>query len=548
MPDTNSTINLSLSTRVTLAFFMSLVAFAIMLGNALVILAFVVDKNLRHRSSYFFLNLAISDFFVGVISIPLYIPHTLFEWDFGKEICVFWLTTDYLLCTASVYNIVLISYDRYLSVSNAVSYRTQHTGVLKIVTLMVAVWVLAFLVNGPMILVSESWKDEGSECEPGFFSEWYILAITSFLEFVIPVILVAYFNMNIYWSLWKRDHLSRCQSHPGLTAVSSNICGHSFRGRLSSRRSLSASTEVPASFHSERQRRKSSLMFSSRTKMNSNTIASKMGSFSQSDSVALHQREHVELLRARRLAKSLAILLGVFAVCWAPYSLFTIVLSFYSSATGPKSVWYRIAFWLQWFNSFVNPLLYPLCHKRFQKAFLKIFCIKKQPLPSQHSRSVSSVFTLEDFVGDWEQTAAYNLDQVLEQGGVSSLLQNLAVSVTPIQRIVRSGENALKIDIHVIIPYEGLSADQMAQIEEVFKVVYPVDDHHFKVILPYGTLVIDGVTPNMLNYFGRPYEGIAVFDGKKITVTGTLWNGNKIIDERLITPDGSMLFRVTINS
>nr|7Y35_R Chain R, Parathyroid hormone/parathyroid hormone-related peptide receptor [Homo sapiens]7Y36_R Chain R, Parathyroid hormone/parathyroid hormone-related peptide receptor [Homo sapiens] len=158
------------------------------------------------------------------------------------------------------------------------------------------------------------------------------------------------------------------------------------------------------------------------------------------------------------------------------------------------------------------------------------------------------VFTLEDFVGDWEQTAAYNLDQVLEQGGVSSLLQNLAVSVTPIQRIVRSGENALKIDIHVIIPYEGLSADQMAQIEEVFKVVYPVDDHHFKVILPYGTLVIDGVTPNMLNYFGRPYEGIAVFDGKKITVTGTLWNGNKIIDERLITPDGSMLFRVTINS
>ncbi|XP_032149049.1 histamine H4 receptor isoform X1 [Sapajus apella] len=389
MSDTNSTINSSLSAHITLAFFMSLLAFAIMLGNAVVILAFVVDKNLRHRSSYFFLNLAISDFFVGVISIPLYIPHTVFEWDFGKEICVFWLTTDYLLCTASVYNIVLISYDRYLSVSNAVSYRTQHTGILKIVILMVAVWVLAFLVNGPVILVSESWKKEDNECEPGFFSKWYILAITSVLEFLIPVTLVAYFNMNIYWSLWKRDHLSRCQSRPGLTTVSSNICGHSFRGRLSSRTSLPAVTEVAASLHSERQRRKSSLMFSLRTKMNSNRIASKMGSFSQSDSVSLHQREHVELLRARRLAKSLAVLLGVFAVCWAPHSLFTIALSFHSSATAPKSVWYKIAFWLQWFNSFVNPLLYPLCHKRFQKAFLKIFCIKKQLPPSPH-RSVSS--------------------------------------------------------------------------------------------------------------------------------------------------------------
>nr|BAW98169.1 luminescent protein GeNL(Ca2+)-520 [synthetic construct] len=334
----------------------------------------------------------------------------------------------------------------------------------------------------------------------------------------------------------------------------------------------------------------------------------------------------------------------------------------------------------------------------------------------------------EDFVGDWRQTAGYNLDQVLEQGGVSSLFQNLGVSVTPIQRIVLSGENGLKIDIHVIIPYEGpwmhdqlteeqiaefkeafslfdkdgdgtittrelgtvmrslgqnpteaelqdminevdadgngtiyfpefltmmarkmkdtdseeeireafrvfdkdgngyisaaqlrhvmtnlgvkltdeevdemireadidgdgqvnyeefeqmmtakggkrrwkknfiavsaanrfkkisssgalelLSGDQMGQIEKIFKVVYPVDDHHFKVILHYGTLVIDGVTPNMIDYFGRPYEGIAVFDGKKITVTGTLWNGNKIIDERLINPDGSLLFRVTIN-
>nr|QBY25884.1 orange CaMBI 300 [synthetic construct] len=142
-------------------------------------------------------------------------------------------------------------------------------------------------------------------------------------------------------------------------------------------------------------------------------------------------------------------------------------------------------------------------------------------------------FTLEDFVGDWRQTAGYNLDQVLEQGGVSSLFQNLGVSVTPIQRIVLSGENGLKIDIHVIIPYEGLSGDQMGQIEKIFKVVYPVDDHHFKVILHYGTLVIDGVTPNMIDYFGRPYEGIAVFDGKKITVTGTLIMHDQLTEEQI---------------
>ncbi|XDC87028.1 hypothetical protein R6Z07F_018201 [Ovis aries] len=168
--------------NIALAFLMSLLAFAIMLGNAVVILAFVVDKNLRHRSNYFFLNLAISDFFVGVISIPLFIPHKLFNWKFENNICVFWLTTDYLLCTASVYNIVLISFDRYQSVSNAVSYRAQHTGTLKTVTLMVAVWVAAFLVHGP-ILVSETRKELGADCKPEFLEKWHILALTLLFEF-----------------------------------------------------------------------------------------------------------------------------------------------------------------------------------------------------------------------------------------------------------------------------------------------------------------------------------------------------------------------------
>ncbi|XP_008586516.1 PREDICTED: histamine H4 receptor [Galeopterus variegatus] len=295
MSDTNSTISLSVS-NVTLAFLMSLLAFAIMLGNAMIILAFVVDKNLRHRSNYFFLNLAISDFFV----------------------------------------------------------------------------------------VSESWKKKGKKCEPGFFSKWYILAITSSLEFLVPVISVAYFDMNIYWSLWKRGNLSRCQSHPGFTSVSSRNCGHSFRCGLFSRTSLPAPKEAAVPLHSEKQGRKSSLWSSLRTHTNSNIIASQTGSISQSGSIFLHRREHLELLRARKLAKSLAILLGVFAICWAPYSLFTIVLSTYPPEERPESEWYEITFWLQWFNSFVNPFLYPLCHKSFQKAFLKIFCVKKQPMSSNN--------------------------------------------------------------------------------------------------------------------------------------------------------------------
>lgn len=71
MPDTNSTVNSAANTSIILGFLMSLLAFFIVVGNAVVILAFMVDKNLRHRSNYFFLNLAISDFFVGKLHVSI---------------------------------------------------------------------------------------------------------------------------------------------------------------------------------------------------------------------------------------------------------------------------------------------------------------------------------------------------------------------------------------------------------------------------------------------------------------------------------------------
>lgn len=64
----------------------------------------------------------------GAFCIPVYIPYNLTgRWMLGKGLCKVWLVMDYLLCTASVFNIVLISYDRFLSVTRAVSMGCTHT-------------------------------------------------------------------------------------------------------------------------------------------------------------------------------------------------------------------------------------------------------------------------------------------------------------------------------------------------------------------------------------------------------------------------------------
>ncbi len=58
----------------------------------------------------------------GAFCIPVYIPYILTgRWTLGRSLCKLWLVMDYLLCSASVFSIVLISYDRFLSVTRAVS-------------------------------------------------------------------------------------------------------------------------------------------------------------------------------------------------------------------------------------------------------------------------------------------------------------------------------------------------------------------------------------------------------------------------------------------
>uniref|UniRef100_A0A4W5NNG5 Muscarinic acetylcholine receptor n=1 Tax=Hucho hucho TaxID=62062 RepID=A0A4W5NNG5_9TELE len=142
--------------KVILVMMMVTLVVVIVLGNALVIFAFKVDKSLRRQSNYYFLNLAISDFLVGAFCIPVYIPYILTgRWMLGRGLCKLWLVMDYLLCTASVFNIVLISYDRFLSVTRAVSYRARQGMTHQAIMKMIAVWVLAFVLYGPAIIFWE---------------------------------------------------------------------------------------------------------------------------------------------------------------------------------------------------------------------------------------------------------------------------------------------------------------------------------------------------------------------------------------------------------
>ncbi|XP_065525420.1 histamine H3 receptor-like [Lathamus discolor] len=362
----------SLGVLVLLAFLMVLLALVTILGNALVILAFIMDRNLRHRSNYYFLNLAVSDFAVGVFCIPLYIPYALTgTWHLGRGLCKTWLVMDYLLCSASVFNIVLISYDRFLSVTKAVSYRAQQGITSNPVIKMVAIWVFAFLLYCPAILFWEPVAGHSvvpaDQCHAEFFSNWLFLLCASTLEFFVPLLLVTYFNVHIFHNIQRRQRGGSTQG-----------CEHSRTSSLSWRSCLVPSPGA-SSPPSEAEDSNSSLTRPWRAAVETNCSSPTQTSstaLKKDFSVSSCSRSGSKLQQDKRIAKSLAIIVCVFAICWAPYTLLMIIRGACQSECIHKSL-YEITFWLLWLNSSLNPFLYPLCHMRFRMAFMKILCPQK---------------------------------------------------------------------------------------------------------------------------------------------------------------------------
>jgi hypothetical protein len=93
------------------------------IGNVFVITAFIIDTNLRKYSNYFILNQSVADLLIGVL-IPPYAPFLLYKrnWRLGPFACTVWLVLDYVVGSASVLCIVVISLDRYLLVSRGLNY------------------------------------------------------------------------------------------------------------------------------------------------------------------------------------------------------------------------------------------------------------------------------------------------------------------------------------------------------------------------------------------------------------------------------------------
>uniref|UniRef100_UPI00398F3D01 muscarinic acetylcholine receptor M1-like n=1 Tax=Pristiophorus japonicus TaxID=55135 RepID=UPI00398F3D01 len=171
-------------------------------GNVLVVLSFKVNKQLRTVNNYFLLSLAFADLIIGTVTMNLYTSYIVMgRWALGNMACDLWLALDYVASNASVMNLLLISFDRYFSVTRPLTYMAKRTPRRAAIMIGLA-WTVSFVLWAPAILlwqyiVGQRTVQPGS-CSIQFLSEPIITFGTAIAAFYLPITIMTI----LYWCIY----------------------------------------------------------------------------------------------------------------------------------------------------------------------------------------------------------------------------------------------------------------------------------------------------------------------------------------------------------
>lgn len=299
------------ASRVILYAFFAAGIICTVLGNILVVLSIAYFKQLQSPTNSFVMSLAVADCLVGLVVMPYSMVRTVEGcWYFGGLFCKLHSSLDVMLCTASIFHLSCIAYDRYYAVCNPLVYSIKMSQ-RRMFLLIVVCWAVPMLISfGPIMLgLHMAGVDISLPEDVCVFLVNRIYAVmASMVAFYLPMAIM----LVAYWKIYKA---------------------------------------------------------AKRQAMQISVMESQMAAGVGKDS-SKKQRHRNTMRRERKAAKSLGIIMGVFLLFWLPFFTVNIMDPFIDYST--EGVVWDVFLWLGYINSSLNPFLYGFFNRSFRRAFLMI--------------------------------------------------------------------------------------------------------------------------------------------------------------------------------
>ncbi|XP_053450299.1 D(2) dopamine receptor isoform X2 [Nycticebus coucang] len=371
---------------------LTLLIVVIVFGNVLVCMAVSREKALQTTTNYLIVSLAVADLLVATLVMPWVVYlEVVGEWKFSRIHCDIFVTLDVMMCTASILNLCAISIDRYTAVAMPMLYNTRYSSKRRVTVMIAIVWVLSFTISCPLLFgLNNTDQNECIIANPAF------VVYSSIVSFYVPFIVTLLVYIKIYIVLRRRR--KRVNTKRSSRAFRANLKAplkEAARRAQELEMEMLSSTSppertryspIPPSHHQltlpdpshhglhsnpdspakpeknghAKNHHKIAKIFEIQTMPNGKTRTS----------LKTMSRRKLSQQKEKKATQMLAIVLGVFIICWLPFFI-THILNIHCDCNIPP-VLYSAFTWLGYVNSAVNPIIYTTFNIEFRKAFLKI--------------------------------------------------------------------------------------------------------------------------------------------------------------------------------
>uniref|UniRef100_A0A0K8SVR5 Octopamine receptor beta-2R n=4 Tax=Lygus hesperus TaxID=30085 RepID=A0A0K8SVR5_LYGHE len=307
------------------------------LGNLLVIVSVMRHRKLRIITNYFVVSLAFADMLVAVAVMTFNASVQLTgRWNFGYFMCDAWNSLDVYFSSASILHLCCISVDRYYAIVKPLKYPINMTK--RVVAMMLlATWVSPALIS--FVPIFFGWYT--TEENQGFrydhpdvcdFKVNKIYAIvSSVISFWTPCTIMVFTYLAIFREAMRQEKQLHARMGNQLLLNNSRDCNGDTLGSSGGSSKALALNEV--GLHSTPTR----------------------------------DRNIIKMKREHKAARTLGIIMGTFILCWLPFFLWYVITAA-CECEAPDVVVVTL-FWIGYFNSTLNPIIYAYFNRDFREAF-----------------------------------------------------------------------------------------------------------------------------------------------------------------------------------